>query len=151
MRISPLASAALTLLLVCAGTPPTAHADACGPSEAPPNVPATTEYFDGNELLGPKDLPTTGAVGRLLAGYQRLGGLSAKEFLYRYQNTEPKQAGNTSDWRYPPGASGFNPQAGPPFGKPDDVKLRLNAGQRVDRFGRPGNGFFLAPAGMAFS
>lgn len=151
MRISPLAGTALTLLVMCAGTPPSAHADGCGPSEAPPNVPATTEYLDGNELLGPKDLPATGPVARLLTGYQRLGGLSSEEFLFRYQNTEPKQVGNTGVWRWPPGASGFNPKIGPPFGAPDDFKVRLDAGQRLDRFGLPTNGFFLAPAGMPFS
>lgn len=150
MRISSLAGAALTLLLVCIGTPPSARAEACDPPGTPPNVAATTEYFDGNELLGPKDLPT-GPVARLLTGYQRLGGLSAPEFLFRYQNTEPKQVGNDSVWRWPPGAAGFNPKAGPPFGAPDDFKFRLDAGRKVDRFGRPSNGFYLAPAGMAFS
>ena len=151
MRISPLATTGLTLLLLCAGTPASAHADPCGTPGTPPNVPATTQYLDGNELLGPKDLPSEGPVARLLKDYKRTGDLSPKEFLYRYQNTEPKQAGNPSDWRYPPGASGFNPKAGPPWGAPDDGKVRLNAGQRVDRFGRASNGFFIAPEGVPFS
>ncbi|MGW1056538.1 TNT domain-containing protein [Micromonospora rubida] len=119
--------------------PPTPTPGLCRPG-APPNAPPTTVHFDGNPLLGPAALPGVPPVGPLLTGYQRIGGLTATEFLAQYGNA------TRTGYVYPP-ASGF---VLGPDGRPIKNQQTLLPGYRLDRFGFPG-GAFLAPLGTPFS
>ncbi|MFI2662235.1 TNT domain-containing protein [Micromonospora carbonacea] len=111
----------------------------CRPG-VPPNAPPTTQFYDGNPLLGPATLPTASPVGPLLAGYQRFGGLTESQFLRQYANA------TQTAYVFPP-ASGF---VLGPDGVPIKAKQTLLPGYRLDRFGFPG-GAFLAPLGTPFS
>ncbi len=142
---------ALAMLTVSFVSPAAAQAEnGCGEQEIPPDGPETTQFFNNDPNLGPQELPSSGPVAALLKNYKRFGDLSAAEFEQKYLNTEPKQPGNDGTWKWPPGYSGFDAKAGPPFGNPSEFKVEVIAGQRLDRFGRAENGFFLARAGLPF-
>ncbi|WP_229398922.1 TNT domain-containing protein [Micromonospora okii] len=110
----------------------------CRPG-TPPDAPRTTQFYGGNPLFGPEQLPAASPVGPLLAGYQRFGGLNETEFLRTYGNT----AG--TGYVYPP-AKGY---VLGPDGRPIRNAQTLLPGYRLDRFGFPG-GAFLAPLGTPF-
>ncbi|MGW1411784.1 TNT domain-containing protein [Streptomyces sp. NPDC002403] len=100
-------------------------------------------YFCEDWRLGPKRLPTRGLVANTLDRYQRLGRLTATQFLNRWW--DPAADTGQGDWRYPD-ADGYakNPQ-----GQPIAAELVLHAGQKVDRFGNEA-GRYLAPAGTKY-
>ncbi|QKV93695.1 TNT domain-containing protein [Streptomyces sp. NA02950] len=102
--------------------------------------PAQQRYFQGDWRLGPAYLPRTGAIGRMLEGYQRLDGYrSSAAFLDCYWNER------TGGWwyPYPDGWTLLN-------GEPLKTTVTLRAGQKVDLFGS-GFGHFLAPAGTPYT
>lgn len=101
-------------------------------------------FFCGDWRLGPKRLPSTGVLGHILEGYDRLGDLSAVQFLNTWW--DPTAASGQGDWKYPP-FDGFAVGAHGPIAAP----LVLHAGQNLmlDRFGGE-TGRFLSPAGTAF-
>ena len=89
--------------------------------------------------LGPRRLPNAGPLGTVLAGYDRLAGLTAKGYLRAYYDTAAKT------WRYPP-------QGGyllTPEGAPVKMQVTLTPGMRVDRFGSEFGGY-LAPTGTPY-
>lgn len=102
-------------------------------------------YFCGDWRLGPRRLPTRGPVGAILRGYDRLGGLTAVEFLDRWWN--PNADAGQGDWRYPPDDGFAHNAQGGVIAAP----LVLHANQKVmlDRFGAEA-GRFLAPAGTKY-
>ncbi|WP_018556971.1 MULTISPECIES: TNT domain-containing protein [Streptomycetaceae] len=98
------------------------------------------KFFCGDPRLGPRELPTKGLLGTILAGYRRLDGQNANGFLGTWWNF------TTNSYKFPDPVTnpdgfrtGFTP-----------VPLTLSVGQRIDRFGNEG-GRFLAPAGSPFS
>ncbi|MFF3865737.1 TNT domain-containing protein [Micromonospora sp. NPDC001898] len=119
-------------------SPPTPQG-LCRPG-LPPNAPETTQFFDGNRLLGPSQLPAAAPVGPLLAGYQRLGAQSESQWLANYT------AGSPAQLRFPP-QDGY---VLGPHGEPIKARQTLLSGYRLDRFGFPGGGF-LSPLGTPFS
>ncbi|MER6500925.1 TNT domain-containing protein [Streptomyces sp. NPDC001455] len=102
-------------------------------------------YFCGDWRLGPERLPTRGLLGNMLEGYDRLGGLTAVQFLDKWWN--PALDSGQGDWNYPPD-DGFahNAQGGVVA-----APLLLHAGQNLllDRFGAE-VGRFLSPAGTKY-
>ncbi|GGM20055.1 TNT domain-containing protein [Micromonospora yangpuensis] len=122
-----------------AGPQPAPGGSLCRPGR-PPNAPPTTEYYDGNPLFGPAELPTAVPVGPLLTGYRRFGGLTENEWAAAYL-TDDRTA-----LRYPP-SNGF---ALGPDGVPIKARQTLLPGYRLDRFGSPG-GAFLSPLGTPYS
>ena len=75
----------------------------------------------------------------MLAGYDRLAGMTAKGYLRTYYDS----AGKT--WRYPPqGGYQLTPE-----GQPVKMQLSLFAGQRIDRFGSEFGGY-LSPEGTPY-
>lgn len=143
MTSRSLVTAALTLLLAALGPVPVARAEGCGAAESPATAPRTTEFFDnGRPWLGPKDLPTEGAIANLLGKkYERFGPMSEDDWVRTFR-------GDTG-WKWPPGVSGFNLKNGPPWGAPNEKQRTLPEGMRLDRFGYSG-GSFLAIAGTPF-
>ncbi|MER6075085.1 TNT domain-containing protein [Streptomyces sp. NPDC001817] len=149
-------SALASLLLLIGTSPATAHTDharagkkaSCptthrdrGPASAP-----TTQYmpyYRNDWRLGPKYLPQTGALGKMLKGYQRTDHTSAARFLACYWETDP--ATGKSGWWYPDN-HGFVLKNG----KPVEHPVTLRKGQLVDLFGS-GFGNFLAPAGTPYA
>lgn len=101
-------------------------------------------YLCRDWRLGPKRLPTRGLLGNILKGYDRLGGLTAVEFLNRWW--DPAADAGQGDWRYPKD-DGFAHDAHGVVAAP----LLLQAGQNlmVDRFGAEA-GRFLSPAGAKY-
>lgn len=96
-------------------------------------------YLDGDYRLGPANTPDdNGPVALELKGYVRLAGLTPQDFIARFWDTKAKS------WKYPPD-NGFLIVAG----KPVEYKLRLRAGERLDRFGSIYGGF-LAAAGTPY-
>lgn len=126
-----------SLLLVLGPAAPsfsaTATADQC-----------STEDFNGDPRLGPRELPTRGSVGLELATYDRFAGLTPSQFLATYWDDTAN--GGQGGWRYPQ-ANGF--MIGPD-GNPIHNVLPLRAGQRVDRYGSE-FGAFLAPTGAQYA
>ncbi|MFH9354531.1 TNT domain-containing protein [Kitasatospora sp. NPDC017646] len=102
-------------------------------------------YFCGDWRLGPKRLPTRGLLGNILEGYDRLGGLTAVEFLNTWWN--PALDSGQGDWNYPPDDGFAHDAQGSVLAAP----LLLQAGQdlMVDRFGAE-TGRFLSPAGTKY-
>ena len=99
----------------------------------------STVDFLGDARLGPKRLPNSGPLAKVLAGYERLSGMTPKGYLRTYYDS----AGKT--WRYPPqGGYQLTPE-----GQPVKMALSLFAGQRVDRFGSEFGGY-LSPEGTPF-
>ncbi|WP_214105038.1 TNT domain-containing protein [Acrocarpospora catenulata] len=108
----------------------------------PPGIVCGPPYVMGDQKLGPKYLPKTGVIGRILRGYVPFGGLSPQKFLYRYFNQE------TGFYRFPPDF-GFAHAGGWPNAKPLVSTRTLPVGMLVDRFGGEG-GAFLAPFGTPY-
>lgn len=102
-------------------------------------------YFCGDWRLGPKRLPTRGLLGNILEGYDRLGGLTAVEFLNRWW--DPSLDSGEGDWKYP-NDDGFEHDS---MGGVLAAPLLLQAGQNlmVDRFGNE-SGRFFSPAGTKY-
>ncbi|MBV1855952.1 TNT domain-containing protein [Catellatospora tritici] len=114
----------------------------CRPG-TPDAAPATTDFYDDNYLLGPEQLPTQAPIGPLLGGYHRFGALSSGTFLTQYGN----DATPPTRYVYPP-AMGYVIQYD---GLPIKFTQQLQPGTRIDRFGSPGTGQFLAPLGTPFA
>lgn len=106
-----------------------------------PNPPLQ-RYFDSDWRLGPRGLPRSGPIGRMLRRYWRLDSTSQYWFLGCYWQTNPVSA--KSGWWYPD-HNGFLLV----HGKPVEQPRTLRAGQLVDLFGS-GFGNFLAPAGTPY-
>ncbi|MFI1292984.1 TNT domain-containing protein [Streptomyces sp. NPDC020792] len=149
-------SALASLLLLIGISPATAQADQLRDRNAAhcptthrsrgTNTAPQTEYqryYLNDWRLGPRYLPQSGALGRMLRGYQRTDHTSAYWFLGCYWQTDP-QTGK-SGWWYPDN-NGFVLKNGKPVERP----LTLRKGQLVDLFGS-GFGNFLAPAGTPFA
>ncbi|GAA1971528.1 TNT domain-containing protein [Catenulispora subtropica] len=102
-------------------------------------------FFCGDWRLGPKRLPNRGVLGNILEGYNRLGGLTAVQFLNAWWL--PAADSGQGGWDYPKD-DGFAHDA---LGQPIAVPMVLPAGQNlmVDRFGNE-SGTFLSPAGTKF-
>lgn len=140
MKFPATIGAALLGLVLAA---PSAHAEPAPPETAhcpvlvpPPSEEDRERYLCGDPRLGPAELPEDGPVGRLLEGYDRLGGLSPVEFLDRWATPE--------GWDYPD-HMGFVVEDGEPL-----IETRvLSEGWMLDRFGSP-RGSFLAPAGAPY-
>ncbi|WP_030543028.1 TNT domain-containing protein [Streptomyces albus] len=151
-----------TLLSLCAATPASALAGPPAATGAPasgthayhhpvcpttdrvagttrPPDPRLQRYYLGDWRFGPRHLPHHGPIGRMLRGYDRLGGLSPERFLACYWN-EP-----TAGWWYPDPDGWVLVN-----GRPLKIGIELRAGQKVDLFGS-GFGNFLAPAGTPFA
>lgn len=108
-----------------------------GPNSAP--VQPFQRYDKGDWRRGPAELPRTGAIGKMLKGYQRLGGLSASAFLKCYWNE-----GIGGWWYpYPDGWVLLN-------GVPLKTTITLKVGQKVDLFGGVYS-HYLAPAGTPYA
>ncbi|WP_405637985.1 TNT domain-containing protein [Streptomyces sp. NBC_00056] len=105
--------------------------------------PLRPDYFCADWRLGPNHLPTHGLVARTLHRYERLGHLTATQFLNRWWN--PAADTGQGDWRYPD-ADGYAKDS---QGKPIAAELELHVGQKVDRFGNEA-GRYLAPAGTKY-
>lgn len=120
------------------GHPPCPTTDRIGGTNSAPTQPFQ-RYYKGDWRLGPAVLPRTGAIGKMLKGYERLDGLSASAFLKCYWNER------TGGWwyPYPDGWVLLN-------GVPLKTTITLKAGQKVDLFGS-GFGHFLAPAGTPYA
>lgn len=109
---------------------------------APPLAPAAAAVaadpcavpLDNDPRLGPATLPTTGAVGLMVRGYQRFGHLTKDQFLARYW--DPSANGGRGSYLFPPD-NGFL------FGI--QTVGTVHMGMRLDRFGSE-FGAFLAPA-----
>ncbi|MGW4562100.1 TNT domain-containing protein [Streptomyces sp. NPDC004561] len=149
-------SALASLLLLIGISPATAQADHAraghsvdcptthrgrGSNSAP--MTAYQSYYLGDWRLGPRYLPQTGALGRMLKGYHRTDHTSANWFLGCYWQTDPMTG--KSGWWYPDN-QGFVLRNGMPV----EHRATLRAGQLVDLFGS-GFGNFLAPSGTPFA
>ncbi|MEU8118750.1 TNT domain-containing protein [Spirillospora sp. NPDC049024] len=102
-------------------------------------------YVKRDPRLGPVRLPRHGYFGFLLRGYDRYGPLSPSQFLYQYWDESKVPPG----WRYPPD-DGFAHQLRDINSRPARFRVRLRAGQFIDRFGAE-TGRFLSPAGASFA
>ncbi|MFB7714042.1 TNT domain-containing protein [Streptomyces sp. NPDC056105] len=105
--------------------------------------PLRSYYFCNDWRLGPQKLPTRGLVAKTLHRYQRLGHLTATQFLNRWW--DPTADTGQGDWRYPD-ADGY---AKDPQGHPIAAVLTLHKDEYVDRFGNEA-GRYLAPAGTKY-
>jgi len=111
-----------------------------GQAAATKRTTCSTVDYQADARLGPKRLPNSGPLARVLKGYHRLAGMTAKGYLKTYYDT----AGKT--WRYPP-------QGGyvlSPNGQPVKMQVTLLAGQRIDRFGSEFGGY-LSPEGTPYA
>ncbi|MFJ3231012.1 TNT domain-containing protein [Streptomyces sp. NPDC086787] len=144
---------ALASLLLLVGTAPASAAGGTDygahcPSENRNRAVNTTPpdgrpFYHEDWRLGPADLPRTGALGRMLRGYDRSGGTSSYWFLGCYWQTAPQT--EKSGWWYPDN-NGFVLRDGVPV----ERAVTLRAGQLLDIFGS-GFGHFLAPAGTPYA
>ena len=98
----------------------------------------STAFFDGDSRLGPAQLQTVGLVAPMLAGYDRLAGLTPQQFIATYW--DPIANGGTGGWRFPPN-DGY--LLGP-TGAPIEHVAPLEPGELLDRFGSE-FGAFMAP------
>jgi hypothetical protein len=131
----PWLAALLAALVVVAGVNLATRSAAA----APPIARAcSAAFFDGDSRLGPAVLQNVGMVAPLLAGYDRLAGLSPPDFLARYW--DPAANGGAGGWRFPPD----NGYLLGPTGQPIEHVAPLSAGAEIDRFGSE-FGAFLAP------
>ncbi len=132
-------AAAACVLVLAVG-----QATTSGASAATPASQCSTEDFNGDPRLGPRDLPSEGSVGLELRSYDRFAGLTPEEFVAAYW--DPAAQGGQGGWRFPP-QNGF--LIGP-SGQPVHATITVRAGQRIDRFGSE-FGAFLAPAASLYS
>jgi nicrotizing toxin Mtb-like protein len=101
-------------------------------------------FISGDPRLGPKRLPTTGVLGKIVYGYVPLGGLPPARFIYRYwQDNIPQPT-----WRFPD-VFGFAHAGGWPNGRPLAGPKVLGTEVLVDRFGGP-TGHFVSPYGSSY-
>ncbi|MEU9242864.1 TNT domain-containing protein [Streptomyces sp. NPDC048385] len=106
---------------------------------------AHTPFVCNDWRFGPAKLPTTGVLGRILAGYDRFGNLTPVEFLNKWWN--PNADHGQGDWKFsllPDDGFDHTPQ-----GEPIAAEYTLPVGQLVDRFGNE-FGKFLSPAGASY-
>ncbi|MGW7522284.1 TNT domain-containing protein [Streptomyces sp. NPDC054783] len=149
-------SALASLLLLIGTSPATAHADnpragnkAPCPTTHRTRVPGFepptqfTPYYRNDWRLGPKYLPQSGPLGKMLKGYHRTDHTSAGQFLACYWQTDPTT--KKQGWWFPDN-DGFVLKNGKPVERP----VTLRKGQLVDLFGS-GLGSFLAPAGTPYA
>jgi len=127
---------ALTLVVGSATSPP--------PAAASPAGHCSVEDLHGDARLGPADLPTRGAVGLELRGYDRLAGLTSEQFIATYWDDTAN--GGQGGWRYPP----FDGFLLDHDGQPIEEVTRVHVGQRLDRYGSE-FGAFLAPTGSPYA
>jgi hypothetical protein len=136
----------MTALTVAAGSclaavPAGATTYPAGPltiaAKANSGTECSAAFFDGNPLLGPQRLPSSGPIAVIVRGYHRLAGLTESQFLATYW--DPAANGGRGGWRYPPD-NGFLILSG----HPAEHRSTLLPGQRIDRFGSEYGGF-LAP------
>lgn len=100
----------------------------------------STAAFRADKRLGPKLLPNSGPIAKLLRGWRRLAGLSPRTYLRRYYDSAKKS------WRYPPkGGYQLTPE-----GLPVSGPFSFLQGQLIDRFGSEG-GTYLSPEGTPYS
>jgi hypothetical protein len=99
-----------------------------------PSDQCSSASYDDDPLLGPKDLPLTGAVGSQVVGYQRTGDLSIAAFLAQYRNP----AGTA--WIYPPGNGFILDQSSNPI----VWTARLERGDLADWYGGVDSAFLDA-------
>ncbi len=102
----------------------------------PPPTPPTDVYFQSDPRLGPQHLPNSGQVGPLLDQYQRFMAMGPKNL------TDCYWVDSVSGWRYPPN-DGFEPGA--------RHLMTVAAGRKLQLFGNPRSGKFVAPAGTLYS
>ncbi|MER6564719.1 TNT domain-containing protein [Streptomyces sp. NPDC001093] len=107
---------------------------------APPT--GLQKYYRGDWRLGPRRLPKSGPIGRMLRGYRPQDHTSQYWFLGCYWQTNQQ---NQSGWWYPDN-NGFVLRHGRPVESPKTLRV----GKRVDLFGT-GTGFFLAPEGTPYT
>lgn len=124
---------------------PTHHRDT---SQTTAPYPQLEAYHDGDWRLGPKSLPRTGPIGRMLRGYHPAGSTSRYWFLGCYWQTNPQNqpTQQVGGWWFPDN-NGFVLRNGRPVERP----VTLRKGQRVDLFGRGDSGHFLAPEGTPYA
>jgi hypothetical protein len=127
-------SLAATAALVLGGA---GAATAATATAATPLDQCSAAYFDGDSLLGPAQLPFSGAVGPQLIGYQRTGLQSPSRFLAEYRNS--------SGWIYPPD-NGYVVVGDTPLEWTETLLPR----EDIDRYGSV-YGSFLAPAGTPYA
>ncbi|MGI8802258.1 MAG: TNT domain-containing protein [Solirubrobacteraceae bacterium] len=108
------------------------------PAAARPASACSNTFFAGDERLGPDQLQGIGMVAPILAGYDRLAGLTPAQFIAIYW--DPTANGGAGGWRFPP-ENGFLLTA---TGRPIEHVAPLPPGDRIDRFGSE-FGAFLAP------
>jgi hypothetical protein len=125
-------------IALCAGSASGAASAAAPTPGSPVARECSSTYFDGDSRLGPAQLQSVGTVAPMLAGYDRLAGLTPQQFIQRYW--DPSAGGGRGGWRYPP-QNGFLIGAN---GQPIEFVASLFPGQELDRFGSEYGGF-LAP------
>lgn len=106
---------------------------------------AHTPYVCNDWRFGPAQLPRSGVLGRILAGYDRFGSLTPVEFLNKWW--DPAADHGQGDWKYsllPDDGFDHDTQ-----GAPIAAEYTLPVGQLVDRFGNE-FGKFLSPAGAKY-
>ncbi|MFF7988873.1 TNT domain-containing protein [Kitasatospora xanthocidica] len=145
----PLAAAAAVLapsVPAAAATPAVAPATTAvtAAATATPADQCSAAFRHDDARLGPQDLPSTGRVGRQLAGYQRTGGASDQDFLATYFDAAAN--GGKGGWIYPP-ADGYVTL---PDGSPVEFDITLYPNQNIDRYGSE-YGAFLAPEGLPYA
>jgi len=104
----------------------------------------STEDYNGDPRLGPRDLPTSGSVGYELRTYDRFGGLTPDKFIATWW--DPAANAGNGGWRFPP----FNGFLVGPDGQPRHTVMTLRVGSKLDRYGSEFGGF-LAPIGSLYS
>ncbi|KAF9203298.1 hypothetical protein BGZ49_006558 [Haplosporangium sp. Z 27] len=96
-------------------------------------VSVDPKYFCGDSRLGPKDLPKLFPLDDITHPYNRLGGLTAAEFLAKWTVN--------GSYTYPP-QNGFQLDV---QGKPIQGDMTLLVGTLLDRFGSE-YGAYMSPA-----
>ena len=134
---------AATAMMFCSGLVAATSAGTAG-AASDSRTTCSKSFLDGDARLGPAQLPTSGPVYPVVAGYHPLAGLTAAQFLAMYW--DPTASGGQGAWRYPPD-NGF--LIGP-SGQPDEMPLALARGQEIDRFGSEFGGF-LAPVNTPYA
>jgi hypothetical protein len=147
MRYPSLFTVAMSVLVMCVVPPASSQAGSCPATISPDAGVATTTYFENNFDFGPAQLPSTGPVAKLLGStYSRFGPMQEQDWIQSFYIP----ASSDGPWKWPPISAGFNPKAGPPFGAPNEKRVPLEVGKRLDRFGGTA-GQFLSPAGIPFA
>ncbi len=163
-RLHAIFLCSLTTLLLSGAIPtltPTADANPTPPSSCPtggvPNqttisTQVTQAYFQDDNRLGPKFLPKPkdGPIGELLDKYNRFQAMGPNKLLdcyWRVNATPPGGGSPVTGWVYPP-AHGFVTDAN---GQPISQRVTVGADKKLELFGNPFTGQFLAPEGTPYS